>query len=229
MMDILSIPDESQDPTEINVQIKDYDHKNIPKDADLTLNIAKTWEEDWRNYAQGMLVEKVEKIFIEEEIGGDAMTKQCLKMTNETDELKKVDAIDSEKTEGYMEKVQNIEARLQNVKIRIYGEHYPEIVEAQKKEVLKAWFDPDSDRRDGEFYWGRFTIKSKGGLIDLTAPSEKIVNEITDKVQELFPGGIKVRVCTKSPTYETNTELNDWNSYLKGERTFPVFISYVSE
>lgn len=235
MTDPIPIPNEPQDQTEKAFLIKGYDHIIIPQEANRVFGVAKDWENDWQKYGQAMLIDGIEKVFSERGVDGkDEGMEDLQEMNNRIKELKRVPLIDDKddakinEVIEYLDKVDGVETQLNNIKIEKYNELYPEIVEEERKEVLKRWFDPDSDKRDGESYWGRFTIQSVEDSIDLTIPSEETVKKVTTEIQKLFPKGVNVRICIKKPTYQTNTVSNNWNSYSKEERTFPVFISYSS-
>jgi len=226
MTDQIYISNEYKDKTEDSILIKGYDHTNIPQEANLVFGVSRIWENDWQNYGQGMLINGIEEAFSEKGIDSkDEDVTNLLTMSNRIRELNKMPFILEEELQ-LLEKINAVQIELNNIKIEIYNELYPEIVEEEKKEVLKEWFDPDSDRKDGESYWGRFTIQSVQNLIDLRNPSEETVKMVTAQIQKLFPKGVYVRICIKEPTYETDAKGNNWNSYSKEERTFPVFISY---
>ncbi len=233
MMDLNLLKHEPQDRIESSFSISEYDHKNISKDPALILNNAKIWEDDWKCYARDTIIKAVENELDQSGLSSNEQIKALVEMGVKIEKFKSSPPTKSinmsNRLNNYQENVYSIESRLKNAKIELYNKLFPDIVKKQRVEVLKKWFNPDSDRKDGEFYWGRFTIQAIEDSIDLRIPSEETVKMITDKIQSLFPAGISARVCTQIPGYETNTEQRNWNSYSKQERTFPVFISYIFE
>lgn len=101
---------------------------------------------------------------------------------------------------------------------------YPDIVKEAEDIVSKIYFNPKFEKRNGELYWGRFTVQSFDRGIDLREVDSNTVGVITKQIQRLFPKGIKVRLCLREPSKEEKNQ-TEYDIYEESRRSFPIFIS----
>ncbi len=101
---------------------------------------------------------------------------------------------------------------------------YPGIVKEAEDIVSKIYFNPKFEKRNGELYWGRFTVQSFDRGIDLKEVDSNTVGVITKQIQRLFPQGVKVRLCLREPSEEEKNQ-TEYDIYEESRRSFPIFIS----
>lgn len=101
---------------------------------------------------------------------------------------------------------------------------YPDIVKEAEDIVSKIYFNPKFEKRNGELYWGRFTVQSFDRGIDLREVDSNTVGVITKQIQRIFPKGIKVRLCLREPSKEEKNQ-TEYDIYEESRRSFPIFIS----